>query len=198
MISDVYFPRVNGVSTSIQTFRRDLERLGCESWLIAPAYPAARRDEPNVLRQPSRYLAFDPEDRLMAAGAARRACRALRGHVDLIHVHTPFVAHWVGTRMAREMDVPVVETYHTFFEEYLHHYLPLLPRFAARTVARAISRRQCNAVDAVIAPSRQLADVLKRYGVTVPVEVIPTGLDLASMIDHLFAGAAGPCDPCAP
>ena len=28
MISDVYFPRVNGVSTSIQTFRRQLERLG--------------------------------------------------------------------------------------------------------------------------------------------------------------------------
>jgi glycosyltransferase involved in cell wall biosynthesis len=36
MISDVYFPRVNGVSTSIQTFRRDLAKLGCETWLIAP------------------------------------------------------------------------------------------------------------------------------------------------------------------
>ena len=186
MVSDVYFPRVNGVSTSIQTFRRDLERLGCESWLVAPAYPAAREDESNVLRQPSRYLLFDPEDRLMSASAVRAACRALRDRVDLIHIHTPFVAHWVGTRMAREMRIPVVETYHTFFEEYLHHYLPLLPRFAARAAARAVSRRQCNAVDAVVAPSHQLASVLRTYGVTVPIEVIPTGLDLAD-----FAGGDG-------
>ena len=49
MVSDVYFPRVNGVSTSIQTFRRDLAALGCESVLIAPAYPAARTDEPGIL-----------------------------------------------------------------------------------------------------------------------------------------------------
>lgn len=28
MISDVYFPRVNGVSTSIMTFRGELEAMG--------------------------------------------------------------------------------------------------------------------------------------------------------------------------
>ena len=39
MVSDVYFPRVNGVSTSIQTFRHDLAALGCETWLVAPSYP---------------------------------------------------------------------------------------------------------------------------------------------------------------
>ena len=40
MISDVYFPRVNGVSTSIQTFRHELAMLGHQVDLIAPAYPA--------------------------------------------------------------------------------------------------------------------------------------------------------------
>jgi hypothetical protein len=36
MLSDVYFPRVNGVSTSIQTFRADLRELGTEVTLVAP------------------------------------------------------------------------------------------------------------------------------------------------------------------
>ena len=31
MISDVYFPRINGVSTSIQTFRRGLHAAGHET-----------------------------------------------------------------------------------------------------------------------------------------------------------------------
>jgi glycosyltransferase involved in cell wall biosynthesis len=177
-VSDVYFPRVNGVSTSIQTFRRDLAAQNCETWLIAPSYTEAWQDDARILRQPSRYLVFDPEDRMMHARAAQRAGLALAGRIDAVHIHTPFIAHWVGKKIARELGVPVLETYHTFFEEYLHHYVPLLPRGVARTFARAASLRQCNAVDAVVAPSRQLADVLVGYGVERPVHVIPTGLNL--------------------
>jgi glycosyltransferase involved in cell wall biosynthesis len=184
MVSDVFFPRVNGVSTSIQTFRHDLEAMGCESWLVAPEYPSAWPDDERVLRQPSRYLAFDPEDRMMKRGATLAACLKLAGRVDVLHVQTPFVAHWLGVAAARRLGVPAIETYHTFFEEYLHHYLPLLPAGAARRVARTFSRLQCNAVDAVVAPSRQLADVLGRYGVTRPIHTIPTGLDL----DELAGG----------
>ncbi len=44
MISDVYFPRINGVSTSIQTFRRGLHAAGHETILIAPEYPGAAAD----------------------------------------------------------------------------------------------------------------------------------------------------------
>jgi 1,2-diacylglycerol 3-alpha-glucosyltransferase len=61
-----------------------------------------------------------------------------------------------------------------------------LPASLARVLARAVSRRQCNAVDAVVAPSQQLADVLTSYGVERPVRVIPTGLDLTE-----FAGGDG-------
>jgi 1,2-diacylglycerol 3-alpha-glucosyltransferase len=186
MISDVYFPRVNGVSTSIQTFRHDLAAHGCETWLVAPDYPETWQDDARVLRQPSRYLAFDPEDRMMKSQPTLAACLALAGKVDLLHVQTPFVAHRLGIEAARALHVPVVETYHTFFEEYLHHYLPVLPAAVTRSVARTFSRRQCNAVDAVVAPSQQLAEVLQRYGITRPIETIPTGLNLDE-----FAGGDG-------
>lgn len=181
LISDVYFPRVNGVSTSIRTFRRDLESLGCASWLVAPAYPESWPDDERVLRQPSRYLVFDPEDRLMTGRAAENACLALRGRIDVVHIQTPFAAHRIGLRVARALGLKAVETYHTFFEEYLHHYLPVLPRWPLRGLARAVSRRQCNAVDAVVAPSQQLAQVLRDYGVSTQIDVIPTGLDLKEL-----------------
>src|SRR5512134_3964090 len=157
MISDVYFPRVNGVSTSIQTFRRDLEAVGCETWLVAPRYPSGWNDDARVARQPSRYLVFDPEDRMLQPRATLAAARELARAVDVVHIQTPFVAHWIGTKIARELGLPTLETYHTFFEEYLHHYLPLLPAGAARAFARYVSRRQCYAVDAVVAPSLELA-----------------------------------------
>ena len=56
MISDVYFPRINGVSTSIQTFRHQLVALGHEVVLVAPDYGASQEYELDIVRVPSRYL----------------------------------------------------------------------------------------------------------------------------------------------
>lgn len=178
MISDVYFPRVNGVSTSIRTFRRDLEALGCSSWLIAPEYPGAWDDGSSVVRVPSRYLVFDPEDRLMSVRSAVRTSRELRLPFDVVHIHTPFAAHYAGLRIARAASVPAIESYHTYFEEYFHLYCRWLPRSWLRSLARTVSRRQCNAVDGVVAPTEILADVLRGYGIRSPIDVIPTGLNL--------------------
>lgn len=180
-ISDVYFPRVNGVSTSIKTFAGELQALGHTVHLIAPDYGVATEDEAWIRRIPARSIYFDPEDKLMRYGAALDQLGELRREgYDLIHIHTPFVAHYLGLKLAHLLDVPVLETYHTFFEDYLHHYLPWIPKAAAKWIARKISRRQCNAVDAIVAPSQPMLDVLRAYGVQVSAEVIPTGLQESS------------------
>ena len=44
MLSDVYFPRVNGVSTAIQTYRQQLPAQGFTSALLVPRYSAADWD----------------------------------------------------------------------------------------------------------------------------------------------------------
>lgn len=176
-ISDVYFPRVNGVSTSIRTFVEQMQLHGHEVHLIAPDYGELTRDEVWIKRIPAREIYFDPEDRLMKYGEVIRMLPELRQQqYEVVHVHTPFVAHYLGLKLARALGVPCVETYHTFFEDYLHHYLPWIPRPVARGVAKMISKRQCNAVDAVVAPSQPMLDVLRAYGVNVAAEVIPTGL----------------------
>lgn len=178
MVSDVYFPRVNGVSTSIQTFRRELAGLGVQVDLIAPAYPN-ETEEAGVLRVPSRYLAFDPEDRMMRRGLMRAQLPALRAaDYQLVHIQTPFIAHYAGLEIARALGVPAVTTYHTFFEEYLHHYAKVLPASWTRALARRFSRGQCNATAGVIAPSTAMRDALRDYGVTAEIAVIPTGIPL--------------------
>jgi glycosyltransferase involved in cell wall biosynthesis len=180
-ISDVYFPRINGVSTSIRTFVGQLQEMGHEVHLIAPDYGVTTEDEHWVKRIPARSIFFDPEDRLMRYGNALQQLQVLRKEsYDLIHIHTPFVAHYLGLKLAHLLDVPCIETYHTFFEDYLHHYLPFIPKAMAKGMARMISRRQCNAVDAIVAPSQPMLDVLRQYGVKTRAEVIPTGLQAQS------------------
>ena len=177
-ISDVYFPRVNGVSTSIRTFREDLGSCDIETTLVVPDYgvPAAG-EEPDIVRVSSAGVPGDPEDRRMRWGALKRALRALPGvDFDLVHIHTPFVAHYAGSWYARRIGVPCIATYHTFFEEYLHHYVPVIPRSIGRFVAKHFTRSQCRDVRALIAPSEPMREVLQAYGVTTPIHVLPTGL----------------------
>lgn len=178
MVSDVYFPRVNGVSTSIKTFRDELRAAGECVTLIAPSY-GADVPEPDVVRIPARTVPLDPEDRLMQRSVALGLTDRLRAEsYDLVHIQTPFAAHYVGIELARRLDLPCIATYHTFFEEYLFHYIRFLPRNWLRTLARSLSRDQCNALDAVIIPSAAMHDVLLRYGVSTPMHVLPTGIPL--------------------
>jgi len=188
-ISDVYFPRINGVSTSINTFVKQMQSLGHTVHLIAPDYAVETQatDEAWIKRIPARSIYFDPEDKLMKYGEALKLMPALaHEQYDMIHVHTPFVAHYLGLKLAKALNIPCIETYHTFFEDYLHHYLPWVPQLMARGMARLISKQQCNAVSAIVAPSQPMLDVLRGYGIKVPAEVIPTGLQ-----DHSFAESDG-------
>jgi 1,2-diacylglycerol 3-alpha-glucosyltransferase len=177
-ISDVYFPRVNGVSTSIRTFRADLRDAGVDTLLVAPDYGDAQgKDEPGVLRVTSGRVPRDPEDRRMKSGALRQALAGLDPqHFDLVHIHTPFVAHYAGVRFAARRGIPVIATYHTFFEEYLHHYVPVLPRVFGRALARSFTRSQAMPLAAIVAPSEPMRALLTGYGVTTRIQVIPTGL----------------------
>ncbi len=178
-VSDVYFPRVNGVSTSIRTFRQDLRSRGIEALLVAPAYESGagpEADDADIIRVPSSGIPGDPEDRRMNWGALKAALADPKLRPDVIHIHTPFIAHYAGTQLARSAKIPCVATYHTFFEEYLHHYVPILPRPIGRMLARKFTRSQCDDVQALIAPSDPMRDVLTAYGVRTPIHVLPTGL----------------------
>jgi 1,2-diacylglycerol 3-alpha-glucosyltransferase len=182
-ISDVYFPRINGVSTSMETYHRNLRLLGHVVHVIAPDYARPSSDETDIMRVPSRRIPFDPEDRLMSFMWVMSQQTKLRSeNYDLIHTQTPFVAHYLGVKLACVLGIPCVETYHTFFEEYLHHYVPLIPKNVTRFIATRFSRHQGNSLDGMVVPSRPMLKVLKGYGITTPTEVIPTGIEPASFV----------------
>lgn len=178
MVSDVYFPRVNGVSTSIETFRRTLREQGVDIRLVVPRY-GDEADEAGVIRVAGRPVPGDREDRMVGWRAMHRAVLEAARDCDLIHIQTPFIAHYAGLKAARTLGLPVVATYHTLFEAYLEYYAPFLPAGWLQAQARAFSRRQCNALDAVIVPSSAMQQRLAAYEVSVPLHVLPTGIPTA-------------------
>jgi len=186
MLSDVYFPRINGVSTSIKTFTHSLRKAGHRVILAVPEYGEAKlvfHDKAeDIYRVPARRLILDKEDRLLKGKYFAELLQLLQHEeIDILHIHTPFRAHYWGLRLARELGCPCVATYHTFFEEYLHHYVPLVPRSWLRAMARRFTVSQSRQVDKLIVPSTAMHELLQDYGVANSMTVIPTGLDLTQI-----------------
>ncbi|MHB1531544.1 glycosyltransferase [Acidithiobacillus sp.] len=180
MISDTYFPRVSGVASSIRSFRTGLARLGHEVDLLIPDYGPQGTIETGILQASAWQVFFYPEERLMTPLGLMRLHRRLQERrYDLIHIQTPFVAHFYGTYLAQRLQIPAVTSYHTYFEAYMGHYYPWIPAPLRRGLIHWVSRRQCHAVDGVIVPSMAMAEILWSYGVNTPVQVIPTGIDAA-------------------
>lgn len=166
------------------TFRSRLQSLGHRVTLIAPEYPADQSiwKDDDLIRIPSRGLPMDPEDRMMKMADILKACDNLPGEaVDIIHIQTPFVAHYAGIKIAKRLNKPTVISYHTFFEEYLFHYIPFLPKKLMQFAARHFTRSQCKDVTGLVVPSQAMLNVLRDYGVTTPAEVLPTGIE-----EHCF------------
>ena len=182
MVSDVYFPRVNGVSTSIETFRHALAAEDVQVTLVAPRY-GNEEEEARIHRVNGRPVPGDPEDRLVNWKTMHQTVLDAAQHCDVIHIQTPFVAHYAGLAAAKRLNKPVIATYHTLFEAYLEHYLPLVPAPLLRQMARYFSRHQCNALNGIIVPSVAMRNRLLEYGVTTPLHILPTGIPLGNF-DH--------------
>ena len=97
-------------------------------------------------------------------------------HFDIIHSHSPMLIGHLARNYHRRRDIPMVFTYHTIFEDY-SHYVPL-PELWVRRRAIQLSRYYSNLADHIITPTECVASRLRRYQVTRPITVIPTGIDI--------------------
>lgn len=180
--TDNYWPRFSGMAVSIDTFKKGLERRGYEVFIFAPHYPNDGRsglwDEGKVRRFASRGLFFTKEDRLVKRSEGRRVIEEMRGlDPDIVHVHTEFNMSTLAMRAARKLKVPLVMSCHTYFEQYINHYLPWVPHGFGRWYARKFTKTHFDKADIIVTPSGPMREVLRSYGVEREIAIIPTGID---------------------
>lgn len=177
MFTNNYLPHVSGVATSITRLERNLTRRGHTVHIFAPQFPGYTDTRPNVHRVQSLFI---PSLLLPMPFPRTPGLAAAVDHVrpDIFHAHHPFLLGREALRLARNHGRPIVFTYHAMYEEYVH-YVPFLPKAPLRAAVRRRALAFAMRVDAVIAPSESVAEILRERGVTTPIRVIPTGVNPA-------------------
>ena len=180
IFTDTYRPEINGVVTSIDTYREALSRLGHDVYVFAPRYFGRDPGDPKTIRFPSIPFPFPlmKERRLSAPGnGGMRSFGRLK--FDVIHSQVPANMGIIALLCSWFWRVPHIHTYHTHYMEYTH-YMPF-PRSFARRAVIWIARHFCGRCQAVVVPSDSMATVVSGYGVDSPISVIPTGIDLSGI-----------------
>ncbi|PIQ83444.1 MAG: glycosyl transferase family 1 [Candidatus Omnitrophica bacterium CG11_big_fil_rev_8_21_14_0_20_63_9] len=178
MMSNTYTPLAGGLERSIKSFATAYRKRGHRVLLVAPAFDRMPRREQGVLR-----VAAIPRIG-GSAFSARLPIPGLLEHVsevfqpDVVHAHHPFLMGDTALRIASLRQVPLVFTHHVLFEQYTRCLLPLRTNVAQRFVID-LATGFSNLCDQIFAPSQSVAELLHKRGVTAPVDVVPTGVDLA-------------------
>ena len=179
LFSDTFYPEINGVATSVLTLHRELTRRGHEVHVFAPKC----RGWENYQQDTVHYIASAPllvlKDRNVAFPGPLTNWEATRLDFDVVHTNSEFVMGHFGRLVARANDSVLIHTYHTIWEEYTYYVTHGVADEAARKVARKYSEWWCNRFDRIIAPTGKTLGLLYDYGVRTPMDIIPSGMDIA-------------------
>lgn len=181
IFTDSYKPYTSGVVTSITTFKEEMTRLGHEVHIFAPSYPNYTDNEANVYRF---YSVPSPTNRdytlaIPVYPGLNIIVKKLK--LDIIHAQSPFTMGRLGMHFARKYNIPLLLTYHSRYDQYVH-YVPVAQDLA-REVTLKFSSSFCNHCDHIIVPSPDIKDVVNAFEVQKPISVIPTGIPLYKFDD---------------
>ncbi len=177
--TDSYLPSLDGVSTTVETSAKQLERMGHEVIIVAPKYPNTK-DRKNVIRIFSLKLTRQLETRVGLQFPQTSLLKILRHDFDIIHGHSGGPVSFLGWQIAKLYGVPYIATYHTFWNKYTHYFLKGVIRPKIFEVSSTLFGNVC---EALVAPTQKVKNELRQYGIRKPIFVIPNGLETERFVN---------------
>lgn len=184
IFTDTYYPQINGVVTSTRMLEKELNKLGHRVYIFTTTDPNSPHSASRVFRLPSMPLFFLKTHRVALFYSPKLIMGVKKFKLDVIHTQTEFPLGIFGKLVSEFYRIPMVHTYHTMYEDYVHYIANgqlITPKGAQR-----FSRVFCNRAKIVVAPVDKTYRYLKEIGVSRPIRIIPTGLDFAPFAPERF------------
>ena len=163
IFSDTYIPLINGVSTSIEMLRKGLEKKGHKVYIVT-VNPSSLKYEygDKILRIPGVPVGiFDY--RLTSIYPARAIKTIKNWNLDVIHSQTEFGIGTFARIIAKQFNIPLVHTYHTMYEDYVHYITKGHFDKTAKKIAEHLTLFYCDTtVTELIVPTKKLVIYSKK------------------------------------
>lgn len=177
LVTACYHPVVNGVTRMVDSLAAAYVKLGHQAAVFTlgpPHEDDVHRPFP-VYRSPGRPLG---RSGYFATGRYSNDVARKMSEMDILHAHHPAMCLELIAKL--RLNIPLVFTNHTRYDQYLPLYLPVIPKRFASSIGEWLTRRfwpaRGNLADHLIAPTPKIKEIMRRYGITRPIAVIPNGI----------------------
>ena len=182
IFTDAYEPHISGVTTSIKMLKTALEKMHHEVYIVT-----ANLDNNKFIYDKKNKIIYLPgiktgiyETKLTGIYSKKAMKIIKEWNLDVIHSQTEFGVGYFSRIVAKKLNLPIVHTYHTLYEDYVHYVTHGHFDNFAKKLAIKITKYYCEKrCDELIVPTDKIKDLfINKYNITKQVNVIPTGKDI--------------------
>ena len=182
IFTDTYPPYINGVSTSVAMLEHALQRAGHEVFIVTvntENMSYKYEDEDRIIRIPGIPIGIY-DYRLTGVYPLRAIDKIKKWNLDIIHSHTEFGVGTFARILAKQLDIPLVHTYHTMYEDYVHYITKGYFDKSSKKIVEYLTKFYCDkTATELIVPTKKTYDLFKqKYKVDRNVHIIPTGIEV--------------------
>ena len=180
IFTDTYPPYINGVSTSIQMLERALRKKGHQVFIVTVnPENMTYKYEKNIIRIPGIPTGIY-DYRLTGIYPVRAIKTIKKWNLDVIHSHTEFGIGTFARIIAKQLNIPLVHTYHTMYEDYVHYITKGYFNDTSKKIVEYLTKFYCDkTAKELIVPTKKAYDLFKeKYKVDKNVHIIPTGIEI--------------------
>lgn len=177
-VTNNYTPYKGGVVSSINFFKKALEKIGHKVYIVTLDFYNNPKNEPFDIIRIKSDIKFTFKDGPIGIPIRldKEVLETLKDlNPDIIHSHHPFFIGVSALKAAQKLKKKIVFTHHTFYHDYAHKFP--FPEPISIPIIKKLDFNYCNKVDHIIAPSNQTKSFLEKNKVKNKISVLPTGID---------------------
>lgn len=179
LFTETYLPYINGVVTHVKSLKEGLEKLG-HKVLVVAADPHARHHyvRDGVLNCPAITSKKIYEYGVASPVSYKRLKMLKEFNPDIIHIHNEFGVGLSGITYSNLLNVPLVYTLHTMYDEYLYYVTPAPLMPIAKRIAHGYTKIFARNAAGLTGPSAKVEEFFKEVGIDKKVYVIPNPVEI--------------------
>ena len=123
LFTDTYPPHINGVATSVLMLKKALEKKGHQVFVVTVNNDSLEykyEEDEHIIRIPGIPIGIY-DYRLTSIYPIKAVNTIKNWNLDVIHSHTEFGIGTFARFMSKQFGIPLVHTYHTMYEDYIHY-----------------------------------------------------------------------------
>lgn len=182
IFTDTYPPYINGVSTSVKMLEDALKKQGHQVYIVTVNSENMKykyENDDHVIRIPGVPIGIY-DYRLTGAYPLKAVAKIRKWNLDVIHSHTEFGVGTFARIIAKQFNIPLVHTYHTMYEDYVHYITKGYFNGPSKKIVEYLTNFYCDqTATELIVPTKKTYDLFKdKYKYTRNVHIIPTGIEV--------------------